>query len=396
MTKELLLKKGREKSSKRHHPWIFSGAVEKVTGDPGLGESLLVRDGDGQLVGWAAYSPASQIRARFWNYDPTQRIQLDFFVGQLQKALDRRRALWPLGLPEAFRWVNGENDGLPGLVVDRYGDYLVGQFLSAGTEAAKGMILEALQKLWPSQGVVERSDVSVREKEGLTLVKGLLAGTLPPGPVPVEIGGIRFAVDLLEGHKTGHYLDQRENWAVVRQLAQGKEVLNCFGYTGGFSLAALQGGAKKVTQVELSSPANRQFEANLALNGLGSEGVSVREEDVFKELRLMRDQGKSFDLVILDPPKFAESQSQLDKAARGYKDINLLAMKLIRPGGLLVSFSCSGAMEPKLFQKILADAALDAHKEAHLLRRLGPGPDHGPNLNFPEGDYLKGLLVAVD
>ena len=391
---EIRLKAGRDSAGKRRHPWIFSGAVDFVTGEPQPGETVLVRDGHGQALGLAAYSPHSQIRARYWTYNPQETIELDFFRQRLLGAWSFRQQLWPQ-LPQAFRWVNAEGDGLPGLVVDVYGEYLVLQSLAAGVEAHKGMILQALQEIHPCKGVLERSDAAVREKEGLPQQKGLLAGSLPPGPVLVDLAGICFGVDLLEGHKTGHYLDQRLNWQRVGELAQGKEVLNCFGYTGGFALAALQGGAARVTEVELSASANEQFLQNLAHNGFTQERVTLRQEDVFKELRLLRDQAKSFDLIILDPPKFAESQSQLDKAARGYKDINLLAMKLLRPGGILASFSCSGAMDAKLFQKILSDAALDAGRRAHLLQRLGPAPDHALELSFPEGDYLKGLLLMV-
>ncbi|MDT8446032.1 MAG: class I SAM-dependent methyltransferase [bacterium] len=395
MEKLLILKKGRDRSAQRRHPWIFSGAVAELRGDPQPGEDLLVRSIDGHPLGRAAYSPYSQIRARFWSFDPEEAIDAAFFKDRLQAALERRRRM--LGhLPQAFRWVHGESDGLPGLVVDVYGDYVVCQILSAGVELNKAVITAQLGELWPAKGIVERSDVAVRAKEGLSERVGLLAGSAPEGPLDLELGGLRFYVDLFEGHKTGHYLDQRENWARLGRYAQGRDCLNCFGYTGGFSLALLQGGAASLLQVEASAAANGKFKDNLALNGLDASRAETVEADVFKELRRFRDQGKEFDLILLDPPKFADTAAQLDRAARGYKDINLLAFKLLRPGGILASFSCSGAVSPELFKKILADAALDARRGARIIERLGPSPDHAADLAFPEGDYLKGLILSVD
>ena len=395
MGKKLLIKKGREKSLLRQHPWVFSGALASVEGEVKPGETCGLFGYAGQFLGRAAYSPASQIVARVWSFDPKEEIDEDFFRRRLVRALKHRERLWNGTLPVCFRLVNAENDGLPGVVIDRYGEYFSCQFLSYGAEAFKGLIVKILGELMPAKGIIERSDVKVRSKEGLEPVKGILAGTPPDGPVVLEIEGLRMAVDLLEGHKTGAYLDQRENWPLVASEAKGKSVLNCFAYTGGFGLWALKAGASEVIQIESSLPAAALIQANLISNQLNAAQHEVKTTDVFTELRKFRDQGRQFDLIILDPPKFAESVSMVPKAARGYKDINLLALKLLNPGGMLFTFSCSGAVDPPLFQSILAGAAVDSGRSAHLIKRLGPAKDQAPNLAFPEGDYLKGLQIQV-
>jgi 23S rRNA (cytosine1962-C5)-methyltransferase len=296
----------------------------------------------------------------------------------------------------AVRLVASESDGLPGLIIDRYADYLVCQFLSAGSEHWKNTIIELLQELFPGLSIYERSDVSVREKEGLPLRCGVLAGIEPPESVEITENGMRLLVDIKTGHKTGYYLDQRDSRMAVRQWAEGRDVLNCFSYTGGFGVAALLGGATHVVQMDSSGPALEIAKQNAALNGLDPAASETIEGDVFKELRRFRDSRREFDLIILDPPKFVESRSQLDKGARGYKDINLLAFKLLRPGGLLFTFSCSGHMEMPLFQKIVADSALDAGRNGQILAVLNQSPDHPIALNFPEGAYLKGLLCRAE
>jgi 23S rRNA (cytosine1962-C5)-methyltransferase len=292
--------------------------------------------------------------------------------------------------------VASESDGLPGLIVDRYADWLVCQFLSAGSEHWKNTIVELLQELFPGLSIYERSDVSVREKEGLPLRCGVLAGSEPPDQVEITENGMRLLVDIKAGHKTGYYLDQRDSRLAVRDWAEGRDVLNCFSYTGGFGVSALLGGAKHVLQMDSSEPALDIAKKNADLNGLDPEKSEYICGDVFKELRRFRDSRRDFDLIILDPPKFVESRGQLEKGARGYKDINLLAFKLLRPGGLLFTFSCSGHMEMPLFQKIVADAALDAGRSAQILSVLHQAPDHPVALNFPEGAYLKGLLCRVE
>jgi 23S rRNA (cytosine1962-C5)-methyltransferase len=290
--------------------------------------------------------------------------------------------------------VHGESDALPGLIADRYADVLVLQFLSSGVEHWRGLLIDLLVELSGVRNVYERSDVDVRRLEGLPERSGPLRGT-PPERVQIQEAGLNFQVDLVRGHKTGFYLDQRWNRGRVRQLARGKQVLDCFCYTGGFSLNALKGGARDVLAVDSSTDALAQARENLALNRLPADGVEWLEGDVFKVLRSLRDQARQFDLIVLDPPKFAPTAAQADRAARGYKDINLLAFKLLRPGGVLASFSCSGGVDASLFRKIVAGAALDAGVEAQILERLSQDIDHPVGLNFPEGEYLKGLVVRV-
>jgi 23S rRNA (cytosine1962-C5)-methyltransferase len=391
--KTIVLKAGREKSVLRRHPWIFSGAVAKVTGQPESGDTVEIRAADGTPLAVGAYSPQSQIVVRVWDFEAATPITPDFFRGRLERALSMRRTL---SAPStAGRLVNAESDGLPGLVVDRYGDFLVCQFLSAGAERWKSEVVGLLGELAPCQGIYERSDVNVREKEGLSPATGVLAGSAPGDLLEIEEGGCRFWVDVKRGHKTGFYLDQRENRAIVGELARGREVLNCFAYTGSFGVYALRGGATRVTNVEASTPSLELARRNLELNGLDPGLAENVEGDVFQVLRRYRDARRQFDLIVLDPPKFAESHSQIERATRGYKDINLLALKLLRPGGLLATFSCSGLVTPDLFQKIVAGAALDAGRDAQILRRLSQAPDHPVALNFPEGEYLKGLICRV-
>lgn len=390
----LLLKPSREKSLLRRHPWIFSGAIERVTGQPQPGATILVRAADGAVLASAAYSPQSQIVARVWSFNPDEIIDAAFFRARLQRVFASRSSLLA-SRSSALRLVNAESDGLPGLVVDRYGDYLVCQFLSAGAEFWKIEIVAALIEVTGVPNVYERSDVDVRAKEGLPLTTGVLAGAPPPEPVTIQEYDCHFAVDIQRGHKTGFYLDQRENRRLLSTYAEGREVLNCFAYTGGFAAWALRGGALRVVNVDTSAPALELAGRNVELNGGDAARVENVVGDVFHVLRQYRDARRQFDLIILDPPKFAESRSQVEGAMRGYKDINLLAFKLLRPGGVLFTFSCSGLITPDLFQKIVAGAALDAEREACILQRLTQAPDHPVALNFPEGEYLKGLVCQV-
>jgi len=354
---------------------------------------VLVRAADGTPLAWGAYSPQSQIAVRIWSFDPTTAIDPAFFRQRLTTALNFRATL-QIG-STAYRLVNAESDGLPGVVVDRYGAFLVCQFLSAGAEFWKREIVTVLGELHPYAGIYERSDVDVRAKEGLTPTTGVLAGEPPPDQIEIEEAACRFAVDVRTGHKTGFYLDQRENRALAAHYTAGREVLNCFAYTGGFGVWALRGGARQVTNLDSSAPALELARQNMALNQFDPNQTEYLVGDAFQVLRTFRDARRAFDLIVLDPPKFAESQSQVERASRGYKDINLLAFKLLRPGGVLFTFSCSGAIAPDLFQKIVAGAALDAGREAHIVRRLTQAPDHPVALHFPEGEYLKGLVCQV-
>jgi 23S rRNA (cytosine1962-C5)-methyltransferase len=387
----LILKKGRDKSLRRRHPWIFSGAVEKAAGKPG--ETVEVRDGAGKVFALAAYSPKSQIRARVWTFDAKQEVDAAFFRQRIQRALALREALPAAKHTNALRLVNGESDGLPGLVVDRYADVLVAQFLAAGVERWRDTILDLLVEISACEAIFERSDAEVRKLEGLEPRVGFARGNRNASRCPIIEYGLNFRVDVEQGQKTGFFLDQRENRNRVRALAAGREVLDGFSYTGGFSIAALAGGAKRVTAVESSKDAIQIAKENLAANPLDASKVEFMQADVFSKLRELRDRNAKFDLVVLDPPKFAPSAAQVEKAARAYKDINLWALKLLAPGGLLATFSCSGGVSPELFQSIVAGAALDAGGDAKMIERFGAAADHPVALEFPEGEYLKGLLV---
>ena len=391
--KTLILKAGRDKSLKRHHPWIFSGAVERVEGNPDSGETVLVKSAEGGILALAAYSPQSQIRARVWSFDPGVSIKKIFFEKTIRKAVQLRAALPSARHTNAMRLVHGESDGLPGLVVDRYDDVLVAQFLSAGSEHWRDAILDALAEATGCEAIYERSDAEVRGLEGLAPKVGFARGNREAKRCPIVEHGLNFRVDVEAGQKTGFFLDQRDNRQRVRALAEGREVLDAFCYTGGFSIAALAGGAKQVTAVESSAAAVEIAKENLSANSIDSSRIDFQQADVFAYQRLLRDRGSSFGLVVLDPPKFAPTAAQAKNAARAYKDINLMALKLLAPGGLLATFSCSGGVSAELFQSIVAGAASDAGVDAKIIERFGAAADHPVALNFPEGDYLKGLLV---
>jgi len=346
-------------------------------------------------LGSAAFSPASQIRARMWTWDTEETIDEAFFQKRIEKALEFRKGVIPAGETDAYRLIHGESDGLPGLVVDLYGDWLVVQILSCGAEAHRETLVRLLEELIGIGNIYERSDVDVRQLEGLTDRTGVLHGVRPPDPLWIHENGVKFAVDLVKGQKTGFYLDQRANRHRVGQLAESRSVLNCFCYSGGFSLYALMGGAKDVISVDSSAEALNLARRNLQANSLPAQKAEWLQGDVFHVLREMRDRARKFDLIILDPPKFAHTAAQAEKAARGYKDINLLAFKLLNSGGILATFSCSGGVSADLFQKIVAGAALDAGVDARIIDLLRQGPDHSVALNFPEGAYLKGIICQV-
>ena len=393
--KAIVLKRGREKSLIRRHPWIFSGAIARVEGHPERGETVAVLAAEGALIARGAYSPQSQIAVRIWTFDPQDEVSPIFIGERLERAIESRCAARAEDGPVGLRLINAESDGLPGIIVDRYGDFLVVQFLSAGAEYWKGPIVETLSRCAPVAGIYERSDVDVRGKEGLPRFAGVLAGREPPDLIEIREGSCRFLVDVKRGHKTGFYLDQRENRGMIAEFSRAAEVLNCFSYTGAFGIAALKAGAAHVTNVDSSASALDLVQRNAQLNALDALTLENVEGDAFAVLRGWRAAGRQFDVVILDPPKFAESQRQLARASRGYKDINLLAFRLLKPGGILFTFSCSGLMVPELFQKIVADAALDAGCEAQIIRRLSQASDHPTLLSFPEGSYLKGLICRV-
>ncbi|MBU2898846.1 class I SAM-dependent methyltransferase [Vibrio hepatarius] len=396
MTPAIYLEKGREKSLKRRHPWIFSRGIKKIEGEPSLGETIDVFTHDGTWLAKAAYSPHSQIRARIWSFDK-QDIDLTFFVKRIEQALLLRQEIIERDGLTGFRLVAAESDGLPGITIDKYQNYLVCQLLSAGAEYQKETLTNALLTVFPSHNVYERSDVSVRKKEGLTERTGVLYGEAPPPSLVIEENDVKISVDIVSGHKTGFYLDQRDSRNQAIKYCKDKEVLNCFSYTGGFGLYALKGGAKRVINADVSQPALEIAKYNAELNqfDLSKKRAVFLNADVFKLLREYRDQRTKFDVVIMDPPKFAENKAQLNGACRGYKDINMLAMQIIKPGGVLLTYSCSGLMEQALFQKIIADAALDAGRQVKFVERFEQSADHPTDTAYPEGFYLKGFACKV-
>ena len=395
---QLILLPGKERSAlKQRHPWLFAGSVGRLEGRARPGDTVEVLADNLRPLGRAAYSPQSQIRARFWTFDPEESVDDAFFKRRIASAVARRQALPELRGQAGLRLIHAESDGLPGVIADQYGDTVVVQLTSAGADKWRRAIVAGLVKATGCTRVYERSDSDVRGLEGLEPTTGWLHGEAPSTPLAIDENGVRLAVDIAGGHKTGFYLDQRDNRALLGQLAAGKDVLNCFCYTGGFSLQALAGGAASVLSIDSSGPALAQARANLAINPqLPADRASWQEADVFQALRDFRKDGRLFDLIVLDPPKFAPSAAHAERAARAYKDINLLGFRLLRAGGLLMTYSCSGGIGLELFQKIVAGAAHDAGRDARIVRRLAGAADHPVALNFPEGEYLKGLLVQVD
>jgi 23S rRNA (cytosine1962-C5)-methyltransferase len=391
-TARLVLKPGREKSLRHRHPWIFSGAVEAVEGEPAKGDTVAVVGKDGAFLAWGAYCPDSQIRARAWSFDAKDEIGEPFLRGRLETAIARRPPPTPGN--DAMRLVHGESDGLPGLIADRYGDTIVVQILSAGAEKWRSRWAPLLAQLTGAKAVYERSDVEVRTLEGLAPRTGPLLGEVK-GPVRIHEDGVAYEVDVVQGQKTGFYLDQRDNRALAGSLARDAEALNAFCYTGGFTLAALKGGAKRVTSLDTSEEALALGRRNVEINALDASPAEWLAADVFSQLRKFRDQNRKFGLIVLDPPKFAPTEKHVPNAARAYKDINLWAMKLLAPGGHLLTFSCSGAVSPDLFQKIIAGAAADARTDLQIRRHLGASLDHPVSIHFPEGEYLKGLWLQA-
>lgn len=391
----IILAPGREKALKRQHPWIFSNAISQVISTPNSGDIVDVLSSKGEWLASAAYSPRSQIRARVWSFVQDQPIDETFFYNRLNDAWQLRQSLFDQSTTNAVRLIAGESDGLPGITIDKYADVLVCQLLSAGAEASRKPLLAALITLFPQHSIYERSDVDVRKKEGLEPKTGWLHLPRNDGEVIIQEHGMSLLVDVVNGHKTGFYLDQRASRQAVKRYAKDKTVLNCFSYTGTFAVAALQGAASKVTNVDLSELALATAQRNANLNKLDLSLLEQTKADVFKLLRQYREQGRQFDLVILDPPKFADNKSQMVGACRGYKDINMVAMQLVKPGGFLFTFSCSGLMEDSLFQKIVADAALDAKRQCQFLERLNQDSDHPVLSTFPEGHYLKGLICKI-
>jgi 23S rRNA (cytosine1962-C5)-methyltransferase len=378
MSSAIYLEAGREKALKRKHPWIFSKAIKKMKGKPGLGDTVDIYDANGQFLAIASYSPHSQIRARVWSFDQNETIDPAFFEKRIRRALDARQAVIKAGGLTGFRLVAAESDYLPGITIDKFDNYLVCQLLSAGAERHKGDIVIALRAIFPECNVYERSDVDVRTKEGLEPTVGVLHGVAPTAPVIIEENGLKIEVDIIGGHKTGFYLDQRDSRAALERFSEGNDVLNCFCYN-----------------VDVSQPALDTAKRNVEINNLDLTKAEFVKQDVFKLLRQYREEGRLFDTVVMDPPKFADNKAQLTGACRGYKDINMIAMQILKPGGTLLTFSCSGLMDQNLFQKVVADAALDAGKDLLIMERLNQAADHPISGPYPEGFYLKGLVCKV-
>ena len=401
--KTITLKAGKERSALRFHPWVFDSAIAKGGGDPG--ETVRVESQTGQFLGWASFSPTSKIRARIWSFQSDERIDSAFFERQVAAAVAMRARLQ---VPSnGVRLIHGEADGLPGLIVDRYDDTLVAQFLSAGAERFKADIVKALVLLTDTKRVFERSDSGVRGLEGLPAVTGWLhraEGANDDTAIVIQEHDWSLQLDIAEGHKTGFYLDQRDSRLKFAEYARRlnlRQVLNCYGYTGGFSVAALSGmrqsgalGADaEVITVDSSGPAIAKAQANVQRNGFTTDNASFMDADVNATLRSLHKEGRQFDGIVLDPPKFAPSAAHADRAARAYKDINRWAFKLLAPGGVLFTYSCSGGIPPELFHKIVASAGTDSGIDAYILERVQAAPDHPMTVNFPEGEYLKGLIL---
>ena len=389
--KSIRLREGKERSLLRRHPWVFEGSIARGKAD--AGETVRVEAFDGAFLCWASFSPESLIRVRAWSFDEQERIDAAFFERRIAAAL-ALRARMPIA-SDAVRLIHGEADGLPGLIVDRYGDTLSAQFLSAGTERWKQTIADLLLAQTGLARIYERSDANVRTLEGMEPVTGWLRGEGGTELVISE-NSWKLSLDVAEGHKTGYYLDQRDNrrkFAEVVKHYGCQSVLNCFSYTGGFSVAALAGGATEVISVDSSGPALARATAHVALNGFDPAHHTALDADVNHTLRDMLKQGRSFDAIVLDPPKFAPTAAHAERAARAYKDINRLGLMLLKPGGLLFTFSCSGGVGPELFHKIVAGAGIDAGADGLILDRVGATPDHPQTIYFPEGEYLKGLLI---
>ena len=395
--KTIRLKEGKERSLLRRHPWIFDGAIARGSAD--AGETVRVESHAGDFLAWAAFSPMSKIRARVWSFDEAQRIDDTYLIA---KSLYSTWARSRFDIQSnAMRLVHGESDGLPGLIVDRYGDTLVAQFLSAGAERWNDVLADAVCQATGLSKLYERSDTSSRALEGLPEASGWLRGapggqSAPRVEIELQEHGWKLGVNIAEGHKTGFYLDQRDSrkkFADTTRRLNFKRVLNCYSYTGGFTVAALWGGAGHVTSIDSSGPALEKAAVNVALNGFDAARTTFMDADVNASLRQFVSEGRSFDAIVLDPPKFAPTVTHAERAARAYKDINRLAFKLLEPGGVLFTYSCSGGISADLFHKIVASAGADAGVDGFIAERLGGAPDHPMTIAFPEGEYLKGLVV---
>ncbi|MDB5159329.1 MAG: pseudouridine synthase [Mucilaginibacter sp.] len=392
---DIILKKGKEKAVLQRHPWVFSGAIEQVKGKPANGDIVRLVNAKGDFMAYGFYNDQSRVALRLLEWDESITVNEDWFRHKVADAVAGRNELLSTGATNTCRLIFSESDYLPGLIVDKYADHLAVQVLTSGIEKMMPVIIDELQRLLNPKSVFDKSDASSRQHEGLETTNVVLFGDAPPESVEVKENNILYNINIAEGQKSGFYCDQRDNRKIVAGYAKDKKVLDCFSYTGGFTLNALQNGALSVTSVDSSALAIETLKENIKLNKLDTNKHTAIQSDVNKQLRVFKDEGELFDIIVLDPPKYAPSRSALDRAARAYKDLNRLGMLLLNSGGLLATYSCSGAMNMETFKQVIAWAALDAGKQVQFINQFCQPEDHPVRSSFPEGEYLKGLLCRV-
>ena len=391
---DIILKKGKEKAAILRHPWIFSGALDKIKGKPANGEIVAVWSASQEFLAYGYFNDQSRVALRLLEWDQEVTIDEAWYTQKLEKAIASRAHLLNENT-NTCRLVFSEADFLPGLIVDKYAEYLAVQILSAGIESVKETIINILRSILNPKGIFDKSDAGARKHENLEPEQGLLWGEEPPEFIEVKENGVTYHINIADGQKSGFYCDQRDNREILAAYTQGKNVLDCFCYSGGFTLNSLRAGAAHVTSVDSSALAIETLKHNLSLNGFSDALQTSFQSDVNKQLRVFKEENKKFDVIVLDPPKYAPSRSALDRAARAYKDLNRLGMLLLEPGGILATYSCSGAVDMETFKQIIAWAALDAGREVQIIKQFHQPEDHPIRMSFPEGEYLKGLLLRV-